>query len=200
MLVLSSPSGAGKTTIAQKIIESERDIELSISTTTRPRRETEIEGKDYNFVDEATFNNMVNRKEFLEHALVFGYHYGSPKATIDDRLCKGKDILFDIDWQGAQKLKQVSSCDIVTIFLLPPNIETLESRLRKRGQDQEETIRFRMSKAADELSHWAEYNYVLINESLEDTVQSIRSILQGERLKRRRQIDLDKFVDSLTKI
>lgn len=197
MLVLSSPSGAGKTTIARKIMGVETDMELSISITTRPKRNSEIEGKDYYFVDEPTFTEMVKEGKFLEHAHVFGYHYGSPKAAIEKRLAQGKDVLFDIDWQGTQQLKQVATSDLVSIFLLPPTLETLEERLRKRGEDREETIFSRMNKATDELSHWAEYDYVLINETLEESIQAIRSIIQAERLKRRRQIGLAQFVNFL---
>jgi len=197
MLVLSSPSGVGKTTIAHKVLDLEPDLELSISITTRPKRPSENEGEDYYFVDEATFTQMVERGEFLEHALVYGYHYGTPKSSIENHLASGIDALFDIDWQGTQQLKQISTGDIVSVFLLPPTIADLEKRLRMRAQDSEETIRTRMSKAANEISHWAEYDYIVINNTLNESIQALRSIIQAERLKRRRQFGLAQFVNKL---
>jgi guanylate kinase len=197
MVILSSPSGAGKTTVARHVLSSERGLELSISMTTRPQRSSEVDGKDYHFVDEATFTKRVKEGYFLEHALVYGYHYGTPKASLEKHLEAGTDILFDIDWQGTQQLKQISTANLVSIFLLPPTFGTLEARLRNRAEDGEETIRLRMSKASDELSHWAEYDYVIINNELEESVRAVRSIVQAERLKRRRQLDLADFVNSL---
>ncbi len=197
MVVLSSPSGAGKTTVAQHVLNLEEGLELSLSVTTRPQRASEIEGKDYHFVDEASFSHMVQEDHFLEHALVYGYHYGTPKASIENHLEAGTDILFDIDWQGTQQLKQVSTANLVSIFLLPPTLQALEARLRGRAEDTDETIRLRMSKASDELSHWAEYDYVIINNTLNDSVYAVRSIIQAERLKRRRQVGLAGFVNSL---
>lgn len=197
MFVLSSPSGVGKTTIAHKILNLEPNIELSISVTTRPKRLAEIEGEDYHFIDNKTFHQMVTNNELLEHAHVYGHQYGTPKASIEKLLSTGTDVLFDIDWQGTQQLKQVATGDLVSIFLLPPTLKDLEERLYKRAADHEDTIRMRMEKAADELSHWAEYNYVIINHQLDETVQAVRSILQAERLKRRRQIGLATFVNSL---
>jgi guanylate kinase len=197
MLVLSSPSGVGKTTIARHVLNLETELELSISVTTRPKRDSEAEGKDYYFVDEATFSQMVQKKEFLEHAHVYGYHYGTPMASLEILLATGTDVLFDIDWQGTQQLKQISMNDLVSVFLLPPTIETLETRLRGRGEDTEETIQMRMSKSAAEISHWAEYDYIIINHTLQESVQAVRSIIQAERLKRRRQVGLAHFVNSL---
>ena len=160
MLVLSSPSGAGKTTVARNLISLEKNLELSISTTTRPQRKSEVEAKDYHFVDEETFSRMVQNKEFLEHAEVYGYHYGSPKAAIEQRLSQGTDVVFDIDWQGTQQLKEIAMSDLVSIFLLPPTFSDLEKRLLKRGEDSDETILSRMEKANNEISHWAEYDYI----------------------------------------
>jgi len=197
MLVLSSPSGVGKTTIARNVLALETDLELSISVTTRPKRPSEVEGKDYYFVDEDTFANRLKEKHFLEHAHVYGYHYGTPRASIENLLANGKDVLFDIDWQGTQQLKQISMNDLVSVFLLPPTLETLENRLRERDQDSEGTIHLRMSKAADEISHWAEYDYVIINRTLDETIHAVRSVVQAERLKRRRQLGLIHFVNSL---
>jgi guanylate kinase len=197
MLVLSSPSGVGKTTIAKDVLALEAELELSISATTRPKRASETEEKDYYFVDEGTFSQMVKKKQFLEHAHVYGYHYGTPKASIQSLLAQGIDVLFDIDWQGTQQLKQVSMSDLVSVFLLPPTMETLEERLRNRKEDSEENIQKRMDKAADEISHWAEYDYVIINHTLQESIQAVRSILQAERLRRRRQVGLARFVNTL---
>lgn len=197
MFVLSSPSGTGKTTIAHKILDLETQIKLSISVTTRPKRPSEIEGEDYHFLNKHDFHQMVQNNELLEHAHVYGYEYGTPKANIETQLSNGMDILFDIDWQGTQQLKQVATADLVSIFLLPPTLKDLEERLYKRAADQEETIRLRMKKAADELSHWAEYDYVIVNNILDETVHAVRSILQAERLKRRRQPGLANFVNDL---
>ncbi|MBP6951656.1 MAG: guanylate kinase [Alphaproteobacteria bacterium] len=197
MLVLSSPSGAGKTTLAKEVLVHEKALELSISVTTRPKRESEKEGLDYYFVDEETFTQMVDEKQLLEHAYVYGYHYGTPKASIEKLLAAGTDVLFDIDWQGTQQLKQISMNDLVSVFLLPPTVKTLETRLRNRGEDSDETVCIRMDKAADEISHWAEYDYIIINQNLSESIQAVRSILQAERLKRRRQVGLAPFVNSL---
>ncbi len=197
MLVLSSPSGVGKTTIAKDVLALEAELEISISATTRPKRDSEKEEKDYHFVDEATFSQMVKKKQFLEHAHVYGYHYGTPKASIQTLLAAGIDVLFDIDWQGTQQLKQISMSDLVSVFLLPPTMETLEKRLRNRKEDSEESIQNRMNKAADEISHWAEYDYVIINHTLSESIHAVRSILQAERLRRRRQSGLPHFVNML---
>lgn len=197
MLVLSSPSGAGKTTLARHVLEAEADLELSISVTTRPQRASEKEGKDYFFVNEAEFIQLVKTNQFLEHAQVYGHHYGTPKASIEKHLKKGKDILFDIDWQGTQQLKQVSTGDLVSVFLLPPTMGALAERLRIRAEDSEEIIQKRMNKAAEEMSHWAEYDYIVINSNLEESIYAVKSIIQAERLKRRRQFGLADFVNML---
>lgn len=197
MLVLSSPSGAGKTTIAREILALESEVALSISVTTRPKRESEVEGKDYHFIGEATFHQMEKDKQLFEHAHVYGYQYGTPKAAIESQLAAGIDVLFDIDWQGTQQLKQIATGDLVSVFLLPPTLETLEKRLRIRGEDSDATVTKRMSKASEELSHWAEYDYVIINNTLEESILAVRSIIKAERLKRRRQLGLAPFVNSL---
>lgn len=197
MLVLSSPSGVGKTTIAHKILTLETEIELSISVTTRPKRPLEKEGEDYYFVTQDHFHKLVKEEQLLEHAHVYGYLYGTPKASIEKKLSKGTDVLFDIDWQGTQQLKQVAVSDLVSIFFLPPTFKTLEERLYKRATDGQDIIRARMTKAADELSHWAEYDYVIVNNELDKTVQAVQAIIQAERLKRRRQSGLAHFVNSL---
>jgi len=197
MLVLSSPSGAGKTTIARKVLESERELVLSISVTTRPQRSSEREGVDYFFVDESTFERYVNEGKFLEHARVYGYNYGTPRACIEQLLTEGTDVLFDIDWQGTQQLKQTALNDLVSVFVLPPTLQDLEKRLYTRGEDAEEVVRKRMRKAQHECSHWAEYDYVIVNDTLEESVQKVRSIVEAERLKRRRQSGLASFVNRL---
>jgi guanylate kinase len=197
MLVLSSPSGVGKTTVARQVLALETGLEISVSVTTRPQRSSEIEGKDYYFVDEETFSNLTKESHFLEQALVYGYHYGTPQACVEKQLEMGIDVLFDIDWQGTQQLKQISTADVVSIFLLPPALKTLETRLRYRAEDTEKTIRLRMSKASDELSHWPEYDYVIVNNTLEECVNAVRSVIKAERLKRRRQLGLANFVNTL---
>jgi guanylate kinase len=197
MLVLSSPSGVGKTTVARQVLALETGLGISISVTTRPQRPSEIEGKDYYFVDEEEFSNLTREGHFLEQALVYGYHYGTPHASVEKQLEAGIDVLFDIDWQGTQQLKQISTANVVSVFLLPPTLETLETRLRYRAEDTEQTIQLRMSKASDELSHWPEYDYVIVNNTLEECVKAVRSIIKAERLKRRRQLGLANFVNSL---
>jgi len=197
MFVLSSPSGVGKTTIAHKILSLEANIKLSISVTTRPKRPLEKEGEDYYFVSQKHFQQLVKEGQLLEYAQVYGHLYGTPKASIEAQLSTGMDILFDIDWQGTQQLKQVATSDLVSIFLLPPTFKALEERLCKRATDDAEIVQMRMAKAADELSHWAEYDYVIVNNDLEETIQTVQSILHAERLKRRRQSGLAKFVNNL---
>ena len=197
MLVLSSPSGAGKSTIARKILEDDNNITMSVSCTTRPKRPGEVTGKDYYFVDTTEFNLMVNRGEFLEHAKVFDNYYGTPKKPVMDALAAGRDVLFDIDWQGTQQLAVSAGDDLVRVFVLPPSIEELENRLKKRAQDSEETVKKRMEKAESEISHWAEYDYVLINDDLEATYKKLREILNAERLRRRRKPGLSEFVRGL---
>ncbi|MDD3030059.1 MAG: guanylate kinase [Alphaproteobacteria bacterium] len=197
MLVLSSPSGAGKTTLSRLLLKTDKEIDLSISATTRTPRKGEIDGKDYFFVDPTEFDLMINRNQFLEHAKVFGHYYGTPRAAVEAALNKGRDVLFDIDWQGTQQLSEKARDDLVSIFILPPSWYELERRLLNRAQDNQEEITRRMNKAADEMSHWAEYDYVIVNKSLDQSVEAVRSILLAERLKRRRQLGLAEFVNGL---
>ena len=198
MLVLSSPSGAGKTTISRKLLAIERErMALSVSVTTRAPRPGEVEGRDYFFIDGAKFAAMVAKGELLEHANVFGHLYGTPRAAVDAALAKGIDVLFDIDWQGTQQLRESARTDVVSIFVLPPDMDALEKRLRQRAQDSEEVVQGRMAKASDEMSHWAEYDYIVVNREIEASVDRVRAILTAERLKRDRQIGLGDFVRGL---
>jgi len=197
MFVLSSPSGAGKTTISRRILEIDPEITLSISATTRARRSNEIDGRDYHFISQSHYNEMVDRNEFLEHATVFDYNYGTPAKYVHNTLAQGKDILFDIDWQGTRQLKEKSRADLVSVFILPPSMLELERRLQTRAQDSDEVVTRRMAKASAEISHWQEYDFVLVNEDLEETVGRVMCILQTERLKRERQIGLPAFIESL---
>ncbi len=198
MLVLSSPSGAGKTTISRKLLAIERErMVLSVSVTTRPRRPGEVEGRDYYFIDKAKFAAMVANGELLEHASVFGHSYGTPRAAVEKALAQGRDVLFDIDWQGTQQLRERARSDLVSIFVLPPDMAELERRLRERAQDSETVVQGRMAKANDEMSHWAEYDYIVVNRDLEASVDQVRAILTAERLKRDRQIGLGDFVRGL---
>ena len=197
MLVLSSPSGAGKTTIARALLKCDDNISMSVSTTTRPKRPGEVSGSDYQFVDLTTFNLMVNRQELLEHAKVFGNYYGTPRAMVEVSLSEGRDVLFDIDWQGTQQLAQNARDDMVSVFILPPATNELHRRLERRAQDPAEVVAQRMAKAPDEMSHWAEYDYIIINRDIEDSVAAVQSILVAERLKRERQIGLTEFVKGL---
>jgi guanylate kinase len=197
MLVLSSPSGAGKTTISRRLLDIEPDLVLSISATTRPMRPSEQEGVDYQFVDHATFDRMVAESAFLEHAKVFDHQYGTPRAAVEQSLAAGRDVLFDIDWQGTQQLAQSARADLVSVFILPPTIAALEQRLKTRAQDSAEVVARRMAKAADEMSHWAEYDYVVINADVERAFNDVKAILAAERLKRDRQTGLSAFVRDL---
>jgi len=198
MLVLSSPSGAGKTTLSRLLLEAEGSrVTMSVSTTTRPPRPGEVEGRDYHFVDEATFGRLAREGAFLEHATVFGKSYGTPAAAVEAALNRGQDVLFDIDWQGTQQLAQKMPKDLVRVFILPPSTAELARRLRARGQDSDEVVAGRMAKAAEEISHWAEYDYVIINDDLEETLEKIRAILSVERQKRDRQTGLFEFVRGL---
>src|SRR3569833_265892 len=197
MLVLSSPSGAGKSTLSRRLLESEPAIALSVSATTRQPRSGEVEGKDYYFVSTTTFQDMAKTNSFLEHALVFGNHYGTPKEPVQLALAKGKDVLFDIDWQGTQQLREQAGDDLVSIFVLPPSHEELERRLRARAQDSEDVVQARMAKANNKISHWAEYDYVVINDDLESTLTKIRTILDAERMRRGRQTGIPTFVGKL---
>jgi guanylate kinase len=197
MLVLSSPSGAGKTTLSRRLLEVDPSIALSISVTTRKQRPGEVGGRDYHFIDAARFDAMVERGELLEWAEVFGNRYGTPRALVQDTLARGRDVLFDIDWQGTQQLREKADRDLVSIFVLPPSIPDLERRLRTRAQDSDDVIQARMAKAADEMSHWAEYEYVVINNEIDRAFAEVRSILAAERLKRERQTGLSDFVRRL---
>ena len=197
MMVLSSPSGAGKTTISRRILEADGDINLSVSVTTRAPRPNEVNGRDYYFVDRTEFDLMVNRDQLLEHAKVFGNYYGTPRMPVEDALAGGRDVLFDIDWQGTQQLREKASDDLVSVFILPPSWTELERRLYSRAQDEPSEINRRMAKAVDEMSHWAEYDYVVINNDLDQSVAAVRSILLAERLKRRRQVGLSDFINGV---
>jgi len=197
MLVLSSPSGAGKTTLSRKLLAEERGLELSISVTTRAKRRGEVNGRHYHFIDAKKFENLARAGDLLEHAEVFGNRYGTPRKPVEKALKQGRDVLFDIDWQGTQQLRESARDDLVSVFLLPPSIPELERRLHTRAQDSDEVIRARMAKAAGEMSHWAEYDYVVINRDLERAFNDVRAILAAERLKRERQTGLSIFVRGL---
>jgi guanylate kinase len=197
MLVLSSPSGAGKTTLSRQLLDNDKQIQLSVSCTTRQKRPGERDGVDYRFVDTATFRGMIERKQFLEYAEVFGNYYGTPKAPVDDALAAGRDVLFDIDWQGTQQLRDKGRADLVTVFILPPSTRDLEKRLLTRAQDPKEIVAQRMAKAADEMSHWAEYDYVVVNSDIATSLSNLKAILTAERLKRERQVGMSGFVKGL---
>ena len=194
MLVLSSPSGAGKSTISRALLANHDNLTMSISATTRSIRPGEVDGKDYIFIDQAKFDSMVAEGEFLEYATVFGNSYGTPRGSVMDALTSGQDVLFDVDWQGTQQLRQNALEDLVSIFVLPPSIEELERRLYSRAQDTEEVVKGRMARAHDEISHWAEYDYIIINDEVDISVSTAESILTAERARRRRQIGLADFV------
>jgi guanylate kinase len=197
MLVLSSPSGAGKTTLSRMLLTTERNVELSISVTTRARRRGEVNGRHYQFIDRKRFDQMVRAGELLEYAEVFGNGYGTPRKPVERALKQGRDMLFDIDWQGTQQLRQRARADLVSVFILPPSTGELERRLHTRAQDDKKTIRSRMAKASDEMSHWAEYDYVVVNRDLDRAFADVRAILAAERLKRDRQPGLPAFVRGL---
>jgi guanylate kinase len=197
MLVLSSPSGAGKTTLSRKLLAADPGVELSVSVTTRAPRANEVDGRDYHFIDRTRFSEMVDNNQFLEWATVFGNLYGTPRAPVEAAMAQGRDILFDIDWQGTQQLREKARGDMASIFVLPPTIPELERRLRLRAQDMEHVIQERMAKAGEELSHWPEYDYVIINDDIESAFAQVRAILAVERLKRERQTGLSDFVRRL---
>jgi guanylate kinase len=197
MLVLSSPSGAGKTTLSRKLLEADPGVELSVSVTTRSPRANEVDGRDYHFIDRAQFAAMVKNDELLESAEVFGNWYGTPRAPVETAMAVGRDVLFDIDWQGTQQLREKVRGDMASIFVLPPSIPELERRLRVRAQDLDRVIKERMAKAGQELSHWAEYDYVIVNDDIERAFAQVCAILAVERLKRERQPWISAFVRSL---
>lgn len=194
MLVLSSPSGAGKSTISRALLDKHDDLTMSVSATTRPMRPGEVDGQHYYFVDIPTFEDMVDKGEFLEHAKVFDNYYGTPRGPVEAALADGKDVLFDVDWQGTQQLVANARTDLVSIFILPPSVEELERRLYARAQDSEEVVKGRMAKATSEMSHWAEYDYIIVNENIDRSVAEAEAILAAERLKRERRVGLLNFV------
>jgi guanylate kinase len=197
MFVLSSPSGAGKTTLSRMLVAEIPALQMSVSATTRPKRPGEVDGKDYYFVDQKRFDSMVANGELLEWATVFGHCYGTPRAPVDASLAAGKDVLFDIDWQGTQQLRSRSPNDVVSVFILPPSATDLEKRLHTRAQDSAEVIRGRMKKAGDEMSHFDAYDYIVVNDNIGIAFESVKSILRAEQLKRERQIGLTEFVRNL---
>ena len=199
MLVLSSPSGAGKTTLSRLLLETDSGIVMSVSATTRPKRPNEIEGRDYFFVTPDTFGRMIAGGEFLEYAGVFDFQYGTPKKPVMEALAAGRDVLFDIDWQGTQQLKERVREDLVSVFILPPSHAELERRLRTRAQDSDEVVSRRMSKAADEISHWPEYDYVIVNDDVGRAHAKIVSILEAERARRARLVGVSEFAAALTR-
>lgn len=197
MVVLSSPSGAGKTTLTRLLLERDPSLSMSVSVTTRPKRPSEVDGRDYHFISDADYQALVEADGLLEHARVFDHFYGTPRATVDDALSAGRDVVFDIDWQGTQQLAARARDTLVAVFILPPSAVELERRLHRRAQDSEEVIARRMARAADEMSHWAEYDYVIVNHDIEASLASLEAILRAERLKRVRQIGLFDFVQQL---
>jgi len=197
MLVLSSPSGAGKTTLSRMLLKADRGVELSVSVTTRLKRRGEIDGRDYHFIDRQRFDAMVKGGELLEWAEVFNYCYGTPRRPVEKALRAGRDVLFDIDWQGTQQLREKARDDLVSVFILPPSARELERRLKRRAQDSKDVIKSRMAKAAGEMSHWPEYDYVVVNRDIDEAFREVTAILGAERRKRERQIGLTEFVRGL---
>jgi len=197
MLVMSSPSGAGKTTIAREVLKRDSEIAMSVSATTRAPRPGEQEGKDYFFVTEENYKAMVVAGEFFEHAKVFDNYYGTPRAAVDQELKAGLDVLFDVDWQGTQQLRENARDDLVSIFVLPPSTDELARRLTERAQDTEDVVSSRMAKAADEMSHYIEYDYIFVNNDLEKSVERVRAVLEAERMKRERVVGLHEFVENM---
>ena len=200
MLILSSPSGAGKTTIARRLLESIDAVEMSVSVTTRSKRSDEIEGRDYSFVNTEKFEKLVKQNALLEYATVFGHSYGTPREPVEIALSNNRDVIFDIDWQGHNQLLSAMPEDVVSVFILPPSLNDLEQRLRRRAQDVDNVVASRMAKASDEMSHYTDYNYVVINRSLDEAVSCVTSILHAERYKQKRQIELEEFVKQLKAI
>jgi len=198
MFVISSPSGAGKTTIARQLLELEPELSMSVSMTTRPQRAGEVDGRDYFFVDQASFDATVSAGGLLEHATVFGNSYGTPAAPVDAELTAGKDVLFDVDWQGAQRMRTLRESDIVSVFILPPSAAELERRLTTRGRDPDDVVRQRMARAATEMSHYAEYDFVVVNDDVDRCLGNVRAILHAERVRRVRQPGLADFVEGLS--
>lgn len=198
MYVLSSPSGAGKTSIATKLISQDEHISMSISMTTRKPRPGEVDGKDYIFVSKDEFNQAIEDNDLLEWAEVFGNYYGTPREAVEKQLKEGRDVLFDIDWQGTQQLHEKVGNDLVRLFILPPSVNVLEERLKRRGQDEDHIVQARMKEAANQISHWAEYDYVIINENLDESLSEVQNILNAERLKRERRVGLSAFVRNMT--
>jgi guanylate kinase len=199
MLVLSSPSGAGKSTLSRRLLQSDPQIAMSVSVTTRAKRPNEVEGRDYYFVTPARFEAMVSEGAFLEHATVFKHRYGTPKDAVEKILAAGRDVLFDIDWQGAQQLSQKARDDLVRVFILPPSRTELERRLRERAEDSTDVVAIRMAEADNEISRWSEYDYVIINDDVEKAETQLKAIVAAERLNRQRQIGLVEFVGTLTR-
>ena len=197
LFVLSSPSGAGKSSVAKALLDSDPNLTISVSATTRAPRPGEVDGKDYIFVSKEKFQNMIDGDEFLEHATVFDNSYGTPKQPVEQAMSNGHDVLFDVDWQGAQEIQDYAGDDLVSVFILPPSVEELERRLKSRAQDSDEVVKGRMEKATSEMSHWDAYQYVIINQDIDKTVSNARAILKAERLKRRRQQGLVGFVREL---
>ena len=197
MLVLSSPSGAGKTTISRELLARDANLWMSVSYTTRPRRPGEVEGRDYHFTTPQKFNLMLNKQEFLEHAKVFDNWYGTPRQPVEDALAEGRDVVFDIDWQGTQQLKQAAGDDVASVFILPPSSAELERRLQARARDPKDVVAKRMARMVDETSHWAEYDYIIVNRDVEESVAQVQAILAAERLRRGRQVGLTDFVTRL---
>ena len=197
MFVLSSPSGAGKTTLSRLLIDNMPGLKMSVSATTRPMRPGEVDGRDYHFIDKARFDQMSKRNELLESATVFDNRYGTPRGPVEAALSAGQDVLFDIDWQGTQQLREKARADVVSVFILPPSAAELEKRLHSRAQDSHEVIRGRMDRASHEMSHWAEYDYIVINHDVDEAFAEVQSILKAERLKRERRTGLTTFVRKL---
>jgi guanylate kinase len=199
MFVLSSPSGAGKTTLSRMLLDSVPGLEMSVSVTTRARRKGEVDGKDYWFIDVKRFKDMVRKKQLLEHAKVFDHFYGTPRGPVEAALAAGRDVLFDIDWQGTRQLREKAGKDVVSVFILPPSATALAQRLHTRAQDSEQVIQGRMRKATDEMTHWKEYGHIVVNENIGIAFDAVKSILVAARLERRRQVGMKDFVRSLHK-